>query len=88
MALSRGLPGCSERAARLDAADRESVLSAARRDRVSGFLWTAIEDGAVETDPATADAVLAGWKQELAGSVMVEALAVRTARLLDGAGVR
>ena len=55
---------------------------------MSGFLAAAIEARAVEANDGVVEAVFDAWKADATASLIVEALAVRTAGLLDDAGVR
>lgn len=64
------------------------VLARARFDRLSGFLAAAVSDGAVTTGSESLRATLwQQWHDELLTCVRLEALAVRTADLLDAAGI-
>jgi hypothetical protein len=65
-----------------------TVIARSRFDRTWGFLVAAIDEGAVETDGETYASLVDEWHNALTGVTMVEALAVRTARQLDDAGVR
>jgi hypothetical protein len=56
-------------------------------DRLGGLLSTAIDAGAIDADDEAAEIVTDIWYQQLLASVVVEALVVRTARVLDDAGV-
>lgn len=85
------LVGLVERSAdpvELAAADGAELAARARLDRMSGFLATAIETGAISADRATLDDVNESWHEALLAVTLVEALAVRTAKQLDAAGVR
>jgi hypothetical protein len=63
-------------------------LFRARFDRLTGFLATAVLDGAITTQDESVTPVLwQQWHDELLISVRLEALAVRTAELLDEAGI-
>lgn len=73
-----------------------SVLSAetdgrwstiARIDRLAGLLRAAIQAGDVVADDQTSARVDEIWHEQLHGAVVVEALIVRTAEVLDEAGV-
>ena len=64
------------------------VLARARFDRMTGFLAAAVLEGPVEADEETTEGLVAAWQDELAAVVLVEAFAVRTAAVLDDAGVR
>lgn len=65
-----------------------SVVSQARIDRLTGFLVEAIEAGTVEVDDEALVQLYESWHASMTGATCVEALAVRTARLLDEAGLR
>lgn len=70
------------------AAEKDLVLHRARFDRLTGFLATAVLDGVVTTDDESLAAALwQQWHDELLTCVRLEALAVRTAELLDGASI-
>jgi hypothetical protein len=56
-------------------------------DRLGGLLSTAIDAGAIDADDEAAEIVTDIWYQQLLASVVVEALVVRTARVLDDADV-
>jgi hypothetical protein len=58
-----------------------------RIDRLGGLLSNAIEAGDVVADDEVAERVAEIWHQQLIASVVVEALVVRTAEVLDEAGV-
>jgi hypothetical protein len=58
-----------------------------RIDRMGGLLSSAIEAGHVVADDEASDRVADIWHQQLIASVVVEALVVRTAEVLDEAGV-
>ena len=72
----------------LEATAVERVLARARFDRLTGFLATAVLAGSVRVDD---DSLTSGlwqqWHDELLTCVRLEALAVRTAELLDTAGI-
>ena len=59
----------------------------ARMDRLGGLLSTAISDGAVVADAAVVQQVDEIWHRQLVASVVVEALVLRTAAVLDAADV-
>jgi hypothetical protein len=65
-----------------------TVIARARFDRTTGFLVAAVDEGAVELDDAALAQLVGEWQGALTGATLVEALAVRTARQLDDAGVR
>ncbi len=64
------------------------VLARARFDRMTGFLAAAVLEGPVEADDEISETLVAAWQDELAAVVLIEAYAVRTAAVLDDAGVR
>lgn len=68
-----------------DAADR--VLARARFHHLTGFLATAILDGVVTADEEVRSTVWRQWHAELLVCVRLEAQVVRTAELLDAAGI-
>jgi hypothetical protein len=72
----------------LDGDVASKAVARARFDRTSGFLVAAVADGAVELDEASTAQLVDEWHDALTGVALVEALAVRTARQLDDAGVR
>ena len=55
---------------------------------MTGFLAAAVLEGPVEADEEITETLVAAWQDELAAVVLVEAYAVRTAAVLDDAGVR
>lgn len=65
-----------------------SQIASIRYDRLSGFAVEAIRSGALDSTPEVYERLVAVWHGELVGATLVEALAVRTARRLDDAGVR
>ena len=67
------------------AADR--VLAQARFHHLSGFLATAMIDGVIAGDEDVRSTVWRQWQSELLVCVRLEALIVRTAALLDAAGI-
>lgn len=73
----------------LEAGAAERVLARARFDHLTGFLAAAVLAGAVTPeDDGVQPALWRQWHDELRTCVRLEALAVRTAELLDAAGVR
>jgi len=68
--------------------DPGAVIRAASFDGLSGFLATAISDGALESDEHVAGDAVQAWRRALVATVRVEALVVRVAALLHGAAVR
>ncbi len=64
------------------------MLARADFDRTVGFVATALLDGTIEASNETLDAALDHWHRALRGVVLIEAFAVRTAAVLDDAGVR
>lgn len=73
----------------LEATAADGVLARARFHHLTGFLAVAILDGAITTDDdGLKCAVWQQWHDELLMCVRLEALAVRTAELLDAGGVR
>jgi hypothetical protein len=72
----------------LDAAAADRVLSRARFDHLTGFLASAVLAGVVKTDDGLRSVLWQRWHDELLTCVRLEALAVRTAELLDEAGIR
>ena len=64
-----------------------SVLAQARFHHLTGFLAAALLDGVVTADEGTASALWRQWQAELLACVRLEALAVRTAEILDAAGI-
>ena len=87
VAARHGLPGVVDRTTELPAAAWDDVFVAARRDHLSGLLATAVADGVIEVDPDTRLSVDASWHEELVASVLLEALLVRTAALLDAESI-
>ena len=72
----------------LDAAAAERVLPRARFDRLTGFLAAAVLADAVTLDNEDVRSALwRQWHDELRTCVRLEALAVRTAEILDAAGI-
>ena len=63
------------------------LIRVAAMDRLGGLLNAAIEVGTVSISDPARHQVRELWHEQLVVSVMVEALAVRTADLLDAAGV-
>ncbi len=63
------------------------MFARARFDHLSGFLATAVLDGVVTADDDDLKALSQQWHDELLTCVRLEALAVRTAELLDHAGI-
>jgi hypothetical protein len=73
----------------VEATAAEAVLARARFDRLSGFLAAAVLAGAVQADDDSVWSPLwQQWHEELLACVRLEALVVRTAELLDRAGIR
>lgn len=66
---------------------RDAVLAGARFDRLSGLLALAVLDGAVTATDDDLKLLWEQWHDELLLSVRLEALAVRTADVLDAGGV-
>lgn len=64
------------------------LAAVARFDGLSGFLAAALSDGSVVGDDGAMSEVQQDWLRAAVGSAQVEALAVRTARVFDAAGVR
>lgn len=64
------------------------VLSLAQHDHLTGFLAAAVQAGEVIVDDEIADRINDAWHQELLACVVLEALAVRTGKTLEDAGVR
>lgn len=90
-AARRGLPGVDLVEASTVAISDDNagdILARARFDRLTGFLASALADGTIEATDATITAATDAWHASLADAVIMEAFAVRTARLLDDAGVR
>lgn len=75
-------------AAAIEPGDVGEVLALTQRDGMTGFLAGAILDGSVETDEETATRVIEIWQRTMTVVVLVEALAVRTSAVLDGACIR
>ena len=71
----------------LNSIDAQVVIHLARHDHLTGFLASAVTDGAVEVDEPTAIAIFASWHEELLACTILEALTVRTAKLLDSAEI-
>lgn len=72
----------------IDAAAADTVFDRARFDHLTGFLARAVLDGLVTVEDDGANAVLRRrWHDELLTCVRLEGVAVRTAELLDAAGV-
>ena len=59
----------------------------ARIDRLGGLLRSAIDAGDIVADDRAVERVTDIWQQQLIASVVVEALVVRTAEILDDAGI-
>ena len=73
----------------LDAAAGEYVLARAQFDRLTGFLATAVDAGVVVNgDEALRAKLREQWRDELRRCVRLEALAVRTAEVLDSMKIR
>ena len=72
----------------IDDDDARDVLARARFDRTTGFLAAALLDGSITASDDTVDAASIDWQHSLQAAVLVEAFAVRTAAVLDDAGVR
>ena len=72
----------------VDAQDLGSVGGAVATDRLGGLLYHAIADSWVVADERVLASVRDTWNAQLLASVVCEALAVRTAAILDSAGVR
>ena len=73
----------------LDSAEAGTVLARARFDRLTGFLAAAVRDRVVALKEEELGSELERrWRDELVTCVRLEALTVRTAELLDGAGLR
>lgn len=71
----------------LDAAEANRVLTRARVHKLTGFLATAMLDHVVAADDEVQSSVRRQWHGDLVNSVRLEAQVVRTAQLLDGAGI-
>lgn len=72
----------------LNANEASGVLARARFDHITGLLATAVLAGAVTVENGDVKSRLWGqWHEELLVCVQLEALAVRTAGLLDQAGI-
>jgi hypothetical protein len=72
----------------LDATAADGVLARARFDHLTGFLAIAVLAGVVTVDDdGLRSALWQQWHGELLTCVRIEALAVRTAELLDTAGI-
>jgi hypothetical protein len=71
----------------ISAREAAGLLRIAQMDRLGGMLAAAIRSGHVSVDADTAAGVQQLWNDQLVAAVLVEALAVRTAELLDAAGV-
>jgi hypothetical protein len=71
----------------VNAADAERVLFRARFDRLTGMLATAVLGDVVSADDVFLSALRKQWHDELLTCVRLEALAVRTADLLNAAGI-
>lgn len=72
----------------LDATAADRVLARARFDHLTGFLAAAVLAGVVTAnDDGLRSALWHQWHEELLTCVRLEALAVRTAELLDAAGI-
>jgi hypothetical protein len=70
------------------ASEKDLVLNRARFDHLTGFLAIALLDGVVTTDDGSLETALSQqWHSELLTCVRLEALAVRTAELLDAEGI-
>jgi Uncharacterised nucleotidyltransferase len=66
----------------------ERVFARARFDHLTGFLAAAVQAGVVKGDDDLRSGLWRQWHEELLTCVRLEALAVRTAEVLDGAGIR
>lgn len=72
----------------LEAPAADRVFARARFHRLTGFLAMAVREGAVTVgDDGLRSALGRQWHEELLTCVRLEALAVRTAKLLDSAGI-
>jgi hypothetical protein len=71
----------------LDAAATDAVLTRARFDHLTGFLAAAVLAGVVDADDGLKSVLWQRWHDELLTCVRLEALAVRTAELLDAAHI-
>lgn len=86
-ASRHGLGGPTSPAA-LEARAADRVLARARFHHLTGFLATAVLEGVVTVpDDSVKSALWRQWHEELLTCVRLEALAVRTAELLDRAGI-
>ena len=72
---------------RLKSGARAGWQGVARIDRLGGLLVNAAESGAIVADDDALQAATTIWHQQLVVSVVVEALVVRTAEVLDDAGI-
>lgn len=87
IAAARHGLGLPESPIALDAAIADRVLFQARFDHLTGLLATAGLAGIITADDDFLSALWKQWHDELLTCVQLEALAVRTADLLDAAGV-
>jgi putative nucleotidyltransferase-like protein len=71
----------------LDPEAADHVVERARFHHLTGFLAAAMLDGLVIADDDVSSSVWKQWHAELLACVRLEALAVRTAELLDAAGI-
>jgi hypothetical protein len=67
--------------------DIGEIVRIARLDRLGGLLYAAVQAGSIDVGDEAAAAIRQLWHEQLVASVTVEALAVRTAGLLDAAGI-
>lgn len=72
----------------LEHADALMVVALAQHDHLTGFLAAAVLAGEVIVDDEVAEAIGTAWHEELMACVVLEALAVRTAEILDAADVK
>ncbi|KAB7743345.1 hypothetical protein GA707_14705 [Nostocoides sp. F2B08] len=67
--------------------EADRLIHVIRRDRLAGYMATAIAEGAVAAPADFAAAVVDAWHNQLIAAVDLERLLIGVARALDGAGV-
>lgn len=87
-AAAAGLPGTEGREpVAVPAEVLDDLLRVARMDRLAGVLSAAILDGVLIAPESAASAIRDTWHEQLRATVLVEALAVEIAEILQDAGV-
>jgi hypothetical protein len=80
LARPRGVPV-------ITADDLPRVAAVAGTDRLGGLLFQAVMDGSIHASASAVDTIRRIWNDQLLSSVLVEAQVLRTAEVLEQAGV-